>query len=299
MVCYSTSAGSTSDSKSSSIRASYIRITILECQNLQYYSEKTQELQPYIKVSAGKRSFKTSHKHAKGEATWNTTLEIPVREGNTLKVLLMDHDQFEEDVVLGGVYISPEDYKRWTSEVDLCLKLWEPSLTMNSPDEFLDRPPLMYYDRRLRVASPRETRVPVIHMRVCYVDREYNEPLSVCFTSFFTVYGSYDQHTEYNVTVFKGDGSDWTIRLRYSQIYKLRKHLIQEYPHLKSIPFPKKNLLGWLSPRSRFDGKALENRRYKLEFFMNYILKNNFHIRSEQVAKLLIPQSVTLSLLCK
>jgi hypothetical protein len=289
MASYSNSTASVSDIRSNVHRTALLRVCIEEAINLGYYSEKTHELQPYIRVSAGKHAYHTESSTTTEAISWNNIFEIPVDELDTLTVKLMDHDDFDKDMMLAGITFEPETYKKWEeSDEDLWIKVWEPSISTNPKEESMGKVPILNFTPSLTISDPSSTRVPLIHLKIRYINKESNDQLSAVFTSYFTVYGNSDKHTEYNVNIYRGDGYEWIIRVRYRQLYDLRKELIKEFPELIAVPFPKKTYLGWLSPRrSKFNEGRLEKRRQKLEGFMNHLLKFKYHKKNREVGNLL------------
>ena len=81
------------------------------------------------------------------------------------------------------------------------------------------------------------------------------------------------------------------MKIRYSQVARLREELVRVIPSLRALYFPGKTYFDWLScvfPRcSKFDEQTIARRKRGIEEFMNAILENVMEIHSDSLNSLL------------
>lgn len=94
----------------------YIEIKNIEARNLEPFAENCIQMKSYLKISLGNYYNKTQAIRSNTCVVWKNTFEIPCSGFDPLVVRLMDHDEFDGDIMLAGVSIPIEILKQFTTE---------------------------------------------------------------------------------------------------------------------------------------------------------------------------------------
>ncbi|KAE9368496.1 Phox-like protein [Stipitochalara longipes BDJ] len=106
--------------------------------------------------------------------------------------------------------------------------------------------------------------------RACWAKSVYIEDHVIINGSRMGIGGNLGAFVVWNITVETLHGGTMRIRKRYSEFDDLRHKLLQTFPYSSAAmpPLPPKSVI------SKFRPKFLENRRAKLQYFLNCILLN-------------------------
>lgn len=131
----------------------------------------------------------------------------------------------------------------------------------------------------------------LLHLSIAYMDAEELRKVKVAFGTHKTKANSSKSYTLYNLRVTRVDGACWSAVVRYSDIYELRRELVEVLPHLKKVYFPPKTYFSFLSclcrGLNRFDETVIESRKRGMENFLNLALDHMSVIESEQLNSIL------------
>ena len=261
-------------SLNSPILIPYLKVTIIEARNLSYFSDRALEFQPYVLISTDKKSMHTEHKATVDSIIWNSLFEVPINQGDFLRLSLLDYGDIDKETALSNIFIDYKCYSNWNlKEEDLWIKICDNSYKKTTKRGKIATPYKIFTSRMI-AKKPKTTRFPCLHIKLRYVDREALERFILKLELYNTVDIGVQKHIEYTGHITRGDGITRRIQLRYSQIRKLRDSLIDEFPHLRHLDFPQRSYISWLFPSEcKFNQAILEERKDKLENFLNYFLQ--------------------------
>ena len=263
-----------SSSSNSPILPPYLIVTIVEARNLSYFADRAVELQPFVLISTSKKSMYTEHKATVDSIIWNSLFEIPINEEDFLHLSLSDYGDNDREAALFSIFINYKCYSNWKyKEKDLWIKILDNSCKKTKRLDMASTPYKIFTSKMI-TKRPKATRFPCLHIKLRYVDKDTLQKFVLKFELYTTVDVGVRKHIEYYGHITRGDGKTQFVQLRYSQIRKLRDSLIEHFPQLKQLEFPRKSYIMWLFPDiCKFNRIILEERKEKLENFLNYFLR--------------------------
>ncbi|CAG9318480.1 unnamed protein product [Blepharisma stoltei] len=252
-------------------RFPYVSIKICEARNLQAYSEYSQELKPYIKISKGSHKSQTKSATTSDDVIWNENFEVSGDGFDSLIICLMDHDEFDGDIVLAGLSFPMELLKQWREEKVLWVRLIDPKTVQDLAEE--DN--ILTFTEDMEIYNPADTQCPILKLEISYFGIESLREISSKIVNSEIIERDGKTYTEYEMVLTRKDGFNWKVNFRYSQLRKVRKNMIKRFPELKELKFPGKTALSFLHLKrsNKFSEERIEQRKQVMEKFLNYTLK--------------------------
>jgi PX domain/C2 domain len=249
----------------------YIVIKDLKVRNLETFAENCLELKPYLRFEIGNKINKTKSMIYNRKAAWNTNIEIPCLGFDPLVVKLMDRDDFDSDILLGGVSIPIEILKKITKEKEWNIKI------VTDTDSIVNYTEDMDSDSSNKVD-------PIISFIICYFGTESLQQLTGTIIAVENVESLAGNYTEYILEVTRKDGLSWNTKFRYSQIKDIRDKMVKVFPELKKVAFPSKTYFSWLGKsQSKLNQKIIQQRKNTIELFLAHLLKYRYQEKFKEL----------------
>lgn len=278
----SLSSKNTYDDSLKNQRNPYVSIGIVEAFGLSEISDGS-TASPSVQIQIGNYKVTTSPaKRLHGDRCyWGDTHDIDIQEGQPVVIAL-----YSNNACLACLKVDFSRIENFEEKHDFWLRLTNQRMSF-SHFKWREDSSVIVTDQMI---GNENDLCPRLHLQLRYMDSDTLNHLKVHFESYRTLIGR-ENYTEFNVKVTRQDGVSWKVKLRYSDIYKLRKEIILVLPRLSDIGFVGKTYFHWLScvwPRkSQFDEGLIQSREKCMEEFLNATLERMSEISCRRLEELL------------
>ncbi|CAG9325829.1 unnamed protein product [Blepharisma stoltei] len=248
----------------------YLSVKVIELRNLESFSENSQEFSPYIKFTRDSYSFKTRPKQTKNSAFYMENFDIQLDGFESLTCCLMDHDEFDGDIVISGVIFSIETLKQWKKGKQLWIKFSENDLSETFSS--LEDGCLKTFTEDMEEKNPNNSKSPLALLEFTYFGLETSKEIQIEIISHETIIKDGEVFTEYQMLLARKDGMNWKVKFRYSQLREIRSKLIKKFREIKHLRFPSKTF----TIKRKLKGKVVERRKIEIENFLNCVVRGQY-----------------------
>jgi hypothetical protein len=259
---------------SSVSRQPYFIIQIEALTGLNYLCEDSLSLMPYVKMHIGNSSAVTRVLPATDSIVFCDAFELALDFAEPITIGVYDKDDFGRDVLLSGHCIPSHMFDMFKCPGRLI------RLKLNSEED-----DILQSDDHIGHSEARSVRASmifrpqvfkeqaVLDLHLCLMDVRSLKKIRVTIPDYSTVRTTLGGgYIAYNLNCTRYDGTNWLVKLRYSQLSQLRKTLIRQFPEVAELDFPPETSMWsklFTSSSQDHDKQFIESRRKQLEHFVN------------------------------